>query len=174
MTTSSPVLYLSRSTTFSAAHRLHAHELSDAENKTVFGQCNNPNGHGHNYHVEVRRVFGVWKIVQFKILLFICIAKQYFCDVLFQVVLRGPVDPKTGMVFNLSDLKVYIQQCIMDPLDHKNIDLDVPYFKNKVSTVENITVYIWKNLKEMLSKPELLYEVKVYETDKNVAFYRGE
>ncbi|XP_057306339.1 6-pyruvoyl tetrahydrobiopterin synthase-like isoform X2 [Hydractinia symbiolongicarpus] len=142
MTTSSPVLYLSKATTFSAAHRLHAHGLSDAENKTVFGQCNNPNGHGHNYHVEV--------------------------------VLRGPVDPKTGMVFNLSDLKVYMQKCIMDPLDHKNIDFDVPYFKNKVSTVENITVYIWKNLKEMLPKPELLYEVKVYETDKNVAFYRGE
>ena len=38
---------------FSAAHRLHCDELSDEENRAVFGKCNNPNGHGHNYVVEV-------------------------------------------------------------------------------------------------------------------------
>ena len=43
----------SRSYTFSAAHRLHAPQLSEAENEAIFGKCNNPNGHGHNYTVEV-------------------------------------------------------------------------------------------------------------------------
>lgn len=43
----------SRSYTFSAAHRLHAPALSDAENQTLYGKCNNPNGHGHNYSLEV-------------------------------------------------------------------------------------------------------------------------
>lgn len=38
---------------FSAAHRLHSQELSDEENRAIFGKCNNPNGHGHNYVVEV-------------------------------------------------------------------------------------------------------------------------
>ncbi|MBK8267188.1 MAG: 6-carboxytetrahydropterin synthase [Planctomycetes bacterium] len=38
---------------FSASHRLHVPSMSDAENKTCFGKCNNPNGHGHNYQVEV-------------------------------------------------------------------------------------------------------------------------
>ena len=38
---------------FSAAHRLHSRELSDQENREVFGKCNNPNGHGHNYELEV-------------------------------------------------------------------------------------------------------------------------
>lgn len=38
---------------FSAAHRLHCPELSDEENVAVFGKCNNPNGHGHNYRLEV-------------------------------------------------------------------------------------------------------------------------
>lgn len=38
---------------FSAAHRLHCPALSDAENRAIFGKCNNPNGHGHNYVVEV-------------------------------------------------------------------------------------------------------------------------
>ncbi len=43
----------SRAYTFSAAHRLHAPALSDAENQALYGKCNNPNGHGHNYTLEV-------------------------------------------------------------------------------------------------------------------------
>jgi len=46
-------VYLTRRYGFSAAHRLHAPALSDAENKAVYGKCNNPNGHGHNYEVEI-------------------------------------------------------------------------------------------------------------------------
>jgi 6-pyruvoyltetrahydropterin/6-carboxytetrahydropterin synthase len=42
---------------FSAAHRLHAAELSEKENHEIFGRCNNANGHGHNYELEVT-VFG--------------------------------------------------------------------------------------------------------------------
>lgn len=46
-------VYLSRKYAFSATHRLHAAGLSDAENRAVYGKCNNPNGHGHNYEVEI-------------------------------------------------------------------------------------------------------------------------
>lgn len=49
------------------------------------------------------------------------------------VTVKGPVDPQTGMVMNVHDLKQYMQQAIMDPLDHKNLDQDVPYFKAVVS-----------------------------------------
>lgn len=42
-----------RAYTFAAAHRLHAPALSDEENRAIYGKCNNPNGHGHNYTVEV-------------------------------------------------------------------------------------------------------------------------
>lgn len=45
--------YLTRRYWFSASHRLHCEEMSDAENKAVYGKCNNPHGHGHNYAVEV-------------------------------------------------------------------------------------------------------------------------
>lgn len=48
------------------------------------------------------------------------------------VTVKGPVDPSTGMVMNVHDLKEYIKVAIMDPLDHKNLDKDVPYFKNVV------------------------------------------
>ncbi len=43
----------SRSYSFSSAHRLHAPALSDAENRAIYGKCNNPNGHGHNYTLEI-------------------------------------------------------------------------------------------------------------------------
>lgn len=90
-----------------------------------------------------------------------------------EVTIRGPVDPKTGMVMNLSDLKVYIQK-VLDQLDHKNLDKDVEYFKNVVSTTENVAIYIFTEIKKQMSEPELLHEVKVCETDKNIVYYRGE
>ncbi|XP_039595612.1 6-pyruvoyl tetrahydrobiopterin synthase [Polypterus senegalus] len=133
--------YISRSETFSASHRLHSKSLSDEENERIFGKCNNPNGHGHNYKVEVT--------------------------------VRGEIDPVTGMIMNITDLKKCIEMAVMKPLDHKNLDKDVPYFANVVSTAENIAVFIWDSLQKLM-EPNLLYEVKVFETDKNIAFYRGE
>jgi 6-pyruvoyltetrahydropterin/6-carboxytetrahydropterin synthase len=46
-------VYLTRQVHFNAAHRLHSAGLSDEENKKVYGTCNNPMGHGHNYELEV-------------------------------------------------------------------------------------------------------------------------
>ncbi|XP_064620636.1 6-pyruvoyl tetrahydrobiopterin synthase-like [Lineus longissimus] len=134
-------VYISRTEKFSACHRLHSPALSEEENRAIFGKCNNPNGHGHNYKVEV--------------------------------VVKGKVDPSTGMVMNLTDLKVAMEEVVMKQMDHKNIDKDVPYFENIVSTAENIAVFIWKGMVTKLPEGSL-YEVKVHETDKNVAYFRGE
>jgi 6-pyruvoyltetrahydropterin/6-carboxytetrahydropterin synthase len=46
-------VHLTRRYIFSASHRLHCEELSDEENRAVYGKCNNPYGHGHNYALEV-------------------------------------------------------------------------------------------------------------------------
>jgi 6-pyruvoyltetrahydropterin/6-carboxytetrahydropterin synthase len=45
--------HLTRRYLFSASHRLHNQEFSAAKNREVYGKCNNPHGHGHNYHVEI-------------------------------------------------------------------------------------------------------------------------
>ncbi|XP_034050360.1 6-pyruvoyl tetrahydrobiopterin synthase [Thalassophryne amazonica] len=135
------IAYITRVQSFSACHRLHSVDLSDEENKRVFEKCNNPNGHGHNYTVEVT--------------------------------VRGKIDQVTGMVMNLTDLKRCIKEAIMIPLDHKNLDKDVPYFAGVVSTTENLAVYIWDNLMKVLP-PNLLYKIKIHETDKNIITYRGE
>ncbi|CAO1339276.1 unnamed protein product [Diamesa hyperborea] len=90
-----------------------------------------------------------------------------------EVTIRGPIDLKTGMVMNLTDLKACMDSAIMKQLDHKNIDKDVMHFQKIPSTTENVAVFIWDSLKSKLPKPELLFEVKLYETDKNFVSYRG-
>lgn len=90
-----------------------------------------------------------------------------------EVSVRGPVDRKTGMVMNLTELKDVMTESVMKPLDHKNIDKDVAYFKMIPSTAENIAVFIWDAVSERLNRPELLYEVKLWETDKNFVVYKG-
>jgi 6-pyruvoyltetrahydropterin/6-carboxytetrahydropterin synthase len=47
------IVYVSRKYAFSATHRLHAAALTDPENVELYGKCNNPHGHGHNYEVEI-------------------------------------------------------------------------------------------------------------------------
>ncbi|XP_033107551.1 uncharacterized protein LOC117109354 [Anneissia japonica] len=141
-TTSVPIAYVRRVEKFCASHRLHSIYFTHEENKQVYGKCNNPNGHGHNYTVEV--------------------------------VLKGKVDPKTGMVINLVDLKNIMQKAIMEPLDHRNLDVEVAFFKTRVSTTENVSIFIWNQMLAHLPHPEILHEVKIFETDKNIVSYKGE
>ncbi|CAB4061077.1 queD [Lepeophtheirus salmonis] len=127
-----------------ASHRLHSNALSPHQNLQIFGKCNNPNGHGHNYVMEVT--------------------------------VSGPPDPITGMTMNLSDLKDLISHHVLEVLDHKNIDKDVPYFSltNKTSTSENMAIFIWESLFPHLNEGfARLYEVKLWETEKNIVVYRG-
>ena len=49
-----PIVTITKKLKFNAAHRLHSEDLSAEENRKIFGKCNNPNGHGHNYTIEVR------------------------------------------------------------------------------------------------------------------------
>jgi 6-pyruvoyltetrahydropterin/6-carboxytetrahydropterin synthase len=136
-----PIAYLTRRATFCASHRLHAAQLSEAENARIFGKCNNPNGHGHNYVLEVT--------------------------------VRSEVDPKTGMILNLTDLKGAIGEAITDQFDHKHLNLDTPHFKQVNPTAENMAVVFWDLLEPKLPAG-MLYEVKLHETENNVAAYRGE
>ena len=70
----------------------------------------------------------------------------------------------------------------MDTLDHKNLDKDVPYFSKSSgppSTTENVAVFIWNSLRDHMTEARLfhpaeLYEVKIWETDKNIVVYRGQ
>ena len=90
-----------------------------------------------------------------------------------EITLFGQVDPKTGMVFSLTELKRILAETVEAKLDHKHLNLDVPEFHALNPTAENIAVVIWKMLESRLPKG-LLHEVKLAETENNIAIYRGE
>lgn len=89
-----------------------------------------------------------------------------------EVWVEGKVDPTTGFVLDLKDLKKVIQDEIIERFDHRNLNLDCPEFEGIIPTTENIAVVIWNILRENLS-PELQIEVQLSETEKNKVAYSG-
>lgn len=87
-----------------------------------------------------------------------------------EVRVTGHVDPETGILINLKDLKAIIEREVEDRFDHKNLNLDCPEFKHKVPTVENICVVIYDILRPFIPA-ELDLGIKLYETPRNYAEY---
>lgn len=123
---------------FNAAHRLHNPSWTAEKNASVFGKCNNPNYHGHNYELEVR--------------------------------LSGEVDQDTGYLYDLGILSDIIKEEVEERYDHKNLNLDIPEFKDTNPTAENICYEIYKILR---SRIEDSYDlgVKLWETPRNYVEY---
>jgi 6-pyruvoyltetrahydropterin/6-carboxytetrahydropterin synthase len=136
-----PRVTVTRRLRFNAAHRVHNPSLSDAENSRLFGKCNNPNWHGHNY-------------------------------VLF-VSVEGEVDEKTGYVSDLSHLKSVVEREVIDIVDHKNLNLDVPFMRNIIPTAENIVIAFWKILAPKVG-PGRLTRLVLWETENNYVEYTGQ
>jgi len=129
---------VSRKEHFNAAHRLYNPAWSDEKNDLVFGKCNNPNFHGHNYELIVT--------------------------------LTGEPDPDTGYVYDLKVLSDLIKEHVLKHFDHKNLNLDTPYFKTLNPTAENIAVVIWRILRQYIDTRFDL-KIKLYETERNYVEY---
>ncbi|PKP25251.1 MAG: 6-pyruvoyl tetrahydrobiopterin synthase [Bacteroidetes bacterium HGW-Bacteroidetes-2] len=86
--------------------------------------------------------------------------------------ITGKIDPETGYLIDLKILKDLIFQEIEEPFDHKNLNVEVPEFKNLNPTVENIAVVIWEKLRVKL---EMKYQISItlYETPRNFVTYNG-
>lgn len=106
---------VTRSYRFPASHRLHAPQLSNGENRRLYGKCNNPYGHGHNYVLEVTA--------------------------------RGPVDD-CGRALDTGRLDRLVEQEVLAPFSHRNLNLDVNFFEARVPTSENLAMEICRRLKE--------------------------
>ncbi|XP_015273497.1 PREDICTED: 6-pyruvoyl tetrahydrobiopterin synthase-like [Gekko japonicus] len=89
------------------------------------------------------------------------------------VTVRGEMNPISGMFMNIYKLQEYMQEAITEPLDRKDLDKDIPYFANVVSTTENLALFIWENLQRHLPAGAL-YKIKLYETEENSIIYKGE
>lgn len=115
---------------FAAAHRLHSNSLSEQQNLDVFGKCNNPSGHGHNFVLEVT--------------------------------VEGVPDPQTGMIANIQEIDDKVDELVIERLDHKNLNVDIPEFKDRVVTSEVLVNEIFDSLEGKL--PAKLSRVRLFET----------
>lgn len=89
------------------------------------------------------------------------------------VSITGEINPLTGFVMNLDDLKKIIEVEVENYLDHKNLNKEVEEFKTLNPTVENISVVIWNRIRAKL-ETHLKLKVTLYETPRNYAEYSGE
>lgn len=91
------------------------------------------------------------------------------------VTVKGNVNPDTGYSVNLKDLSAIIRTYITDKLDHKNLNLDVPFLKGLMPSTENVAIAIWKELLPHVNALDCkLHSIKLYETENNFVEYFGE
>jgi 6-pyruvoyltetrahydropterin/6-carboxytetrahydropterin synthase len=123
---------------FNAAHRLHNNDWDEEKNFAVFGKCNNPNYHGHNYELDVK--------------------------------VTGEPAADTGFVIDLKYLSDVIKETVIEKLDHKNLNLDVPEFGHLNPTAENIAMIIYNTLRDKIVE-SLDLQIRLYETPRNFVEY---
>ena len=90
------------------------------------------------------------------------------------VTVKGEVNEDTGFVVNLKDLAKIIKEKVIDKLDHKNLNLDVDFMKDKMASTEVLAISIWQQLEKDISNIDAkLHSVKIKETENNFVEYFG-
>ena len=115
-----PMLFLSRTIHFNAAHRLHNPAKSEEWNRATFGDAASPSGYGHNYALEVT--------------------------------VAGTPDADSAMIVNLTDLDRILKEEVDRPLDHRNLNVEIPEFARTVPTAENLARWIWDRVAARIAK----------------------
>lgn len=129
----SGLITLTRTYEFAASHRLHAPALSAEENLALFGKCNNPAGHGHNYVLEVT--------------------------------VTGAIDPRTGMLADITQLDEMVEREVVGRYDHKNLNEDIPEFQGLPTTSEIVAQMIFHRLRA--ASEVGIVRVRLWETARN-------
>jgi 6-pyruvoyltetrahydropterin/6-carboxytetrahydropterin synthase len=136
-------MLLTRKVEFSASHVCSNPAWSQEENLRVYGTNANPNGHGHNYVLEVT--------------------------------LEGQPNPVTGMVFDLRELKEILNEEVVEPMDHRFLNREVPPFDTVIPTTENMAAEIWQRLHGRVARENAcLRNVRLYETADLYVDYGGQ
>jgi 6-pyruvoyltetrahydropterin/6-carboxytetrahydropterin synthase len=135
-------MLLTRKAEFSASHVCANPAWSEERNHAVYGPNANPNGHGHNYVLEVT--------------------------------IEGEPDAVTGMVFDLRELKEILNEEVVEPMDHRFLNREVPPFDRVVPTTENVAIEIWNRLAGRIGRDGVtLRNVRLYETGDLFVDYGG-
>ena len=90
------------------------------------------------------------------------------------VTIKGKINPTTGFVVNLKKLSPIIKRKVVDKIDHKNLNLEVDFMKDKIPSTEVLAVEIWNQLfDEVLNIGAKLHCIKIIETENNFVEYYG-
>ena len=89
------------------------------------------------------------------------------------VTIKGQPDPDTGFVFDAKQLSRLINQFVIEKLDHKNLNVDVPFMQGKMCSTENLAVVIWQQLQSQLPPQVQLHCIKLCETPRIYVEYFG-
>lgn len=136
-------MHITRRAEFSASHRCYNPNLTEQQNRDLYGERASSHGHGHNYILEVT--------------------------------LDGEPDPVTGMVVDLKVLKDIINDLVVEPMDHRHLNYEVPPFDRMIPTLENLTQEVWRRLRAGLSFDNArLHNIRLYETPDLYVDYSGE
>jgi 6-pyruvoyltetrahydropterin/6-carboxytetrahydropterin synthase len=90
-----------------------------------------------------------------------------------EVTVAGTINPKTGMVLDLKELKALLQSEVLELMDHRFLNEEVPVFRTRIPTTENIAIEIWKLLAPKL-KFGKLHRIRLYETADLFVDYYGD
>jgi 6-pyruvoyltetrahydropterin/6-carboxytetrahydropterin synthase len=92
-----------------------------------------------------------------------------------EVTVAGEPDPETGYVIDLGKLKSIIQERILDPCDHRNLNIEVPFLDDIIPTSENLVKAFFDELEQDVTDAAYgkskLYSVMLFETERNIAEY---
>jgi 6-pyruvoyltetrahydropterin/6-carboxytetrahydropterin synthase len=90
------------------------------------------------------------------------------------VTVKGEINPETGYVADLKKLSTIIRDQVTEKVDHKNLNLDVPFMKGVLASTENLAMAFWKELEPSINKLGCkLHCIKLYETENNYVEYYG-
>ncbi|GAC1593242.1 MAG: 6-carboxytetrahydropterin synthase [Ginsengibacter sp.] len=90
------------------------------------------------------------------------------------VTVKGKPDLETGFLYDVKKLSILIKENVLDLLDHKNLNIEVPFLKGKMCSTENIAIGIWNQIAPVLPGNVHLHCIKLYETDRIFVEYFGE
>ncbi|MFZ4786056.1 MAG: 6-carboxytetrahydropterin synthase [Flavobacteriales bacterium] len=90
------------------------------------------------------------------------------------VTVKGEIIPETGYCMDLKVLSNIVNERVIDKLDHKNLNLDVDWFVDKMASTENLVIAIWEAIEEPINATGCkLHHLKLYETENNIVEYFG-
>lgn len=90
------------------------------------------------------------------------------------VTVKGIPHPETGFVMDLKVMSDIIKELVVEPLDHKNLNLDVPFLQGILPSTENLAIAIWDQLENQLNtSSSTLARIRIIETENNFVDYYG-